>query len=62
VKEMITIKRERAEDSGPVWVVRFKAFGQPAESEIVDRLRDCCQGLLSPLALDGDEAVCCTSL
>jgi predicted N-acetyltransferase YhbS len=54
---MITIEKEGAEDAGPVGVVSFKAFGQPAESEIVDRLRDCCQGLLSLVALDGDGAV-----
>jgi hypothetical protein len=57
VKGMITIKREWAEDAGPVGVVSFKAFGQPDEAEIVGRLRDCCQGLLSLVALDGDEAM-----
>lgn len=55
--EMITIEKEGAEDPGPVGVVSFKAFGQPAEAEIVERLRDCCPGLLSLVALDGDEAV-----
>jgi putative acetyltransferase len=54
---MITIERERAEDANPVRDVNFKAFGQPAEAEIVERLRDCCQGLLSLVALDGDEAM-----
>jgi len=54
---MITNKIERAEDAGPVGVVGFKAFGQPDEAEIVERPPDCCQGLLSPVALDGDEAM-----
>jgi hypothetical protein len=57
VTEMITIERGWAEDAGPVGVVSFKAFGQPAEAEIVERPPDCCQGLLSPVALDGDEAM-----
>jgi hypothetical protein len=57
VKGMITIEREWAEDAGPVWVVSFKAFGQSAEAEIVERLRDCCPCLPSPVALEWDEAV-----
>jgi putative acetyltransferase len=57
VKGMITIERERAEDACAVGVVSFKAFGKPAEAEIVERLRDCCPGLLSQVAMDGDDVV-----
>jgi putative acetyltransferase len=37
--------------------VNEKAFGQPDEANIVDSLQQSCPGLLSLVALDGDEVV-----
>ena len=56
-EDMIIIRVERQEDEGSVRVVNEQAFGQPAEADIVDRLRKSCPGLLSLVALDGDEVV-----
>ena len=56
-EDMIIICEEREEDKEAVRAVNENAFGQPAEADIVDRLRENCPGLLSLVALEGDEIV-----
>ena len=56
-EDMIIIREEGPEDEEAVRAVNEKAFGQPAEAIIVDKLRKNCPGLLSLVALDGDEVV-----
>ncbi|MBN1235330.1 MAG: N-acetyltransferase [Methanotrichaceae archaeon] len=54
---MIIIREERKKDREAIRAVNEKAFGQPAEASIVDKLRKSCPALLSLVALDGDEVV-----
>jgi putative acetyltransferase len=54
---MIIIREERPEDEEAIRAVNEKAFGQPAEAIIVDKLRKNCPGFLSLVALEGDEVV-----
>ncbi len=54
---MIIIREGRQEDEGAVRAVNEKAFGQPDEADIVDRLRQSCPCLLFLVALVGDEIV-----
>jgi putative acetyltransferase len=54
---MIIIREERQEDREAVRAVNENAFGQPDEAYIVDRLQKSCPGLLSLVALEGDEVV-----
>jgi putative acetyltransferase len=56
-EDMIIIREERQEDEEAVRAVNEKAFGQPDEANIVDSLQQSCPGLLSLVALDGDEVV-----
>lgn len=58
-EDMIIIREERQEDkqAQAVRAVNEKAFGQPDEANIVDSLQKSCPGLLSLVALDGDEVV-----
>ncbi|MFH1484779.1 MAG: N-acetyltransferase, partial [Chloroflexota bacterium] len=48
---MIHIREERPEDAIEIRSVNEKAFGQPQEANIVDKLRQSCSGLLSLVAL-----------
>lgn len=50
---MITIRTERAEDAAQVRHVTERAFGQPVEAELVDKLRHACAVSLSLVAEDG---------
>ena len=54
---MIFVQEERPEDIEAIRIVNEQAFGQPAEAGIVDKLRKSCPGLLSLVALVGDEVV-----
>jgi putative acetyltransferase len=54
---MIFVREERPEDIEAIRIVNEQAFGQPAESGIVDRLRKSCPGLLSLVALADYEVV-----
>ena len=54
---MITIRPERPEDTSQVRHVNELAFGQPAEADLVDRLRQACTDSLSWVAEDEDDAV-----
>ena len=49
---MITIRPERPEDASRVRHVNELAFGQPAEADLVERLRRTCTGSLSLVAED----------
>ena len=50
---MTIIRPERAEDSFQVRQVNELAFGQPAEADLVERLRQACADALSLVAEDG---------
>ena len=47
---MITIRPERPEDASRVRHVNEQAFGQPAEADLVERLRQACTDTLSLVA------------
>jgi predicted N-acetyltransferase YhbS len=47
---MITIRTEHPEDIPLVRIINEQAFGQPAEANIVDRLRQTCPECLSLVA------------
>ena len=49
---MITIRPERPEDTSRVRHVNELAFGQPAEADLVERLRQACTDSLSLVAED----------
>jgi putative acetyltransferase len=50
---MIAIRRERAEDAAEVRHVNERAFAQPAEADLVEKLRQACTDALSLVAVDG---------
>ncbi len=54
---MVEIRRERAEDIVDIREVNERAFGQPQEADIVDKLRDNCEGLLSLVAMEEGKIV-----
>ncbi len=54
---MIIIREERPEDVEAIRRINKEAFGQQAEAEIVDRLREACENLLSLVAVQGVEVV-----
>ena len=54
---MITIRPEQPDDITAVHLINEKAFGQPAEANLVDRLRAACPNVLSLVALSGDHVV-----
>lgn len=54
---MIKIREERAEDYEAVRVINDKAFGQPDEGRIVDKIREMCEDILSLVAVEGEKAV-----
>jgi putative acetyltransferase len=54
---MIIIREERPEDAEAIGRVNNGAFGQPAEAEIVDKLREVCENLLSLVAVQEEEVV-----
>jgi putative acetyltransferase len=49
---VITIRPERPEDASRIRHVNELAFGQPAEADLVERLRQACTDLLSLVAAD----------
>ncbi len=49
---MITIRPEKPEDIPSVRIINEQAFGQPAEADIVDKLRQNCPEALSLVAED----------
>ena len=50
---MVTIRAERPEDASRIRHVNELAFGQPAEADLVDKLRHACADALSLVADDG---------
>jgi putative acetyltransferase len=54
---MITIRPERPEDAVQVRRVNELAFGQPAEADLVDSLRQACADYVSLVAKDDDMVV-----
>lgn len=50
---MTTIRPERPEDSSRIRRVNELAFGQPAEADLVEKLRQACADALSLVAGDG---------
>jgi len=54
---MITIRLEQPDDVTVVHLINEKAFGQPAEADLVDTLRAVCANALSLVALSGDQVV-----
>jgi len=57
MKTMITIREEQPGDVAAVRLVNEKAFGQPAEADIVDALRERCPDHLSLVATVDDRIV-----
>ena len=53
----IIIRREQPEDRAAVHRVHERAFGQPAEADLVDRLRACGQATVSLVAVCRGEVV-----
>ncbi len=51
---MVTIRPERVEDASRVRLVNELAFGQPAEADLIERLRRACTDALSLVAEEGD--------
>ncbi|UCD32840.1 MAG: N-acetyltransferase [Desulfobacterales bacterium] len=54
---MVEIRFERPEDIDDVRVLNDKAFGQPEEGRIVDKLRISCNGILSLVAVSNNQIV-----
>jgi putative acetyltransferase len=54
---MAIIRLERPEDSSQIRHVNELAFGQPAEADVVDKLRKACTEALSLVAEDGGAIV-----
>jgi putative acetyltransferase len=51
------IRKEKPEDVDGIRAVNELAFSQPHEANIVDKLRDACEGLLSLVAVDDERIV-----
>lgn len=56
-KSMISIRDEQTQDIPTIREVNIKAFGQPEEAHLVDKLRQNCNDLLSLVAVKGDQVV-----
>ncbi|MBM3128701.1 MAG: N-acetyltransferase [Chloroflexi bacterium] len=54
---MISIRKEQIGDEEQIRIVNTRAFGQPAEANVVDTLRKNCLAGESLVALDGDKIV-----
>ncbi|MCK5173377.1 MAG: N-acetyltransferase [Planctomycetes bacterium] len=54
---MLVIREEKPEDIAGIRLVNESAFEQPAEANIIDKLRQNCDGLLSLVAIDGDDII-----
>lgn len=54
---MISIRQEQRDDIATVHTINEQAFGQPEEANIVDRLRESCEHLLSLVATRGEQTV-----
>ena len=54
---MAIIRPEKPEDSSQIRRVNERAFGQPSEADLVDKLRTACAEALSLVAEDGDDGI-----
>jgi len=54
---MIVVRKERPDDIAAIRKINEKAFGQPVEANIVDRLRENCSDLLSLVAVQEGQRV-----
>ncbi len=54
---MIVVREERPDDIAAIRKVNEEAFGQPAEADIVDKLRERCSDLLSLVAVQEGQVV-----
>ncbi|MBN1546895.1 MAG: N-acetyltransferase [Syntrophaceae bacterium] len=54
---MIEIREEKPEDIPAIRTVNERAFEQPAEANVVDKLREVCPGILSLVAVQGGKVV-----
>ena len=56
-KTMISIRDEQTQDIPTIREVNIRAFGQPGEADLVDKLRQNCNDLLSLVAVKGNQIV-----
>ncbi|MCX6668310.1 MAG: N-acetyltransferase [Methanothrix sp.] len=54
---MIVVRKEMPDDIAAIWKINEKAFGQPVEANIVDKLRENCSDLLSLVAVQEEQIV-----
>lgn len=54
---MIVIREEKPEDIEAIRRINEEAFGQPAEADIIDKLREACENFLSIVAVQGEEVI-----
>ena len=54
---MIKIRKEKAKDYDAVRKINDKAFGQPDEGHIVDKIREACEEIISLVAVEGEKVV-----
>jgi len=51
------IRQEKPEDINDIQALNVRAFGQPQEASIIDKLRTDCEGLLSLVAMENERIV-----
>ena len=51
ITKMINVRREKLEDIQAIREVNEQAFGQPQEANIVDKIRNNCEDILSMVAI-----------
>ena len=56
-ESLIEIRFERPKDIDEVRLLNHKAFGQPVEGRIVDKLRKSCNGILSLVAISNNKVI-----
>ena len=54
---MISVREEKTEDITSIRAINERAFGQPTEANIIDRLRGSCVDIISLVAVDGNKVV-----
>ena len=54
---MVEVRFERPKDIDKIRLLNVKAFGQPVEGHIVDKLRKSCNGILSLVAISNNKVV-----
>ncbi len=54
---MVLIRKQQSADIPQIREVNTRAFGQPDEADLVDKLRERCQDLVELVAVFGDEII-----